>query len=202
MLEESLKPTEGDRKRFWSKVDKSGECWIWTGGKDRKGYGKFSMGSKYKADGSRRNSMMSAHRFAYELVHGPIPAHDSFHGLCVLHSCDNPSCVNPAHLALGTNKDNVHDMDRKGRRINKHSRGGDHPGAILSEQQVREIVAAHRERGISQAQLSRDYGVSTSTINHIFTGRLWAHLGLSKKSQNPGMKVVNAHDLVLMEIEG
>lgn len=200
MPTENFTPTLGDRERFWSKVDKSGECWMWTGGKDRKGYGKFSMGSQFKADGSRRNSMVSAHRFSYELVHGPIPAHDSFHGLCVLHSCDNPGCVKPDHLSLGTNKDNVHDMDRKGRRISKNARGEAHHGAILNELQVREIVAAHRERGISQAQLSKDYGVSTSTINHIFTGRLWAHLGLSNKSQRLGMTVVNAHDLVSMEI--
>lgn len=196
MPTENTVPTIRDRERFWSKVDKSGDCWIWTGGKDRKGYGKFSMGSQFKPDGSRRNSMVSAHRFSYELVHGPIPDHESLHGLCVLHSCDTPGCVNPNHLSLGTNKDNVRDMDRKGRRVNAQANGEGHHNSILTERQVREIVSAHRERGITQLQLSKDYGVSHSTINHIFTGRLWAHLGVSNKSQRLGMTVVNAQDLL------
>ena len=180
--EDNSLANERDQVRFWLKVEKTEDCWLWTGARDRKGYGKFSMGSQYKPDGSRRNSMVSAHRFSYELAYGPIPPHDSFHGLCVLHSCDNPSCVNPAHLSLGTNKDNVHDMDRKGRRRNGQLCGQDHHGAVLTEENVREIVRKHREDGVTQLSLSKEFGVSHSTINHIFTGRLWAHLGLSNKS--------------------
>ncbi|OHS09327.1 hypothetical protein HMPREF3289_01280 [Pseudomonas sp. HMSC75E02] len=168
-------------ERFWSKVDKSGDCWIWTAATDRKGYGKFSVGPARNPDGSRRNSMVGAHRFSYELANGPIPDHASFHGLCVLHQCDNPRCVNPAHLFLGTNEENVKDMDLKGRRITKAKRGSAHAQAVLTEQKVREIHARYRAGGISQAALAAEYGVCLATINHIMTGRLWAHLKLQEQ---------------------
>lgn len=88
-----------------SKVDKSGECWLWTGACDRHGYGKFQVGF-----GGRAQKHYRAHRFGYEALVGPIPE-----GKVVCHSCDNPPCVNPAHLWLGTMKDNTQDMYRKGR---------------------------------------------------------------------------------------
>ncbi len=161
------------------KVDTSGDCWTWLGATDEKGYGRFSIGGSHKADGSRRNSMVAAHRFSYEAHIGPIPRFSGDERICVLHRCDNPACVRPEHLFLGTDRDNVHDMDRKGRRVNGQLRGSRHPGAILTEEQVRTIVDLHRIRGVSQAQLSREFGVCTSTVNHIFTGRLWKHLGLA-----------------------
>lgn len=167
--------------RFWSKVDKSGECWNWTSAKDRKGYGKFSIGSSRKPDGSRRNSMVSAHRYSYEMHFGAIPKGEGFHGVCVLHRCDNPSCVRPEHLFLGTSKDNVHDMDKKGRRVTKAYRGENHANAVLSEESVRTIHARYRQGGITQSALAEKYGVCLATINHIITGRLWSHLGLNSK---------------------
>lgn len=88
--------------RFWAKVDRSGECWLWTASVRRDGYGNFNRGS---GDG-----WVSAHRFSYELHHGPIPAR-----LLVLHSCDNRRCVNPSHLSLGTHRDNTRDAITKGR---------------------------------------------------------------------------------------
>lgn len=169
-------------KRFWDKVKKTDQCWLWLGGKDKKGYGKFSVGPSHKEDGTRRNSMVSAHRFSYELEGGSIPSGPGFHGVCVLHSCDNPSCVRPSHLFLGTNADNVHDMDTKGRRITVAKKGSGHANAVLDEDSVKEIVRKNRYEGISQAQLSRDYGVCASTVNHIFTGRLWGHLGLARSA--------------------
>lgn len=168
--------------RFMGKVAKSDSCWIWTGARDSKGYGRFSVGNSRRPDGRRRNSMVGAHRLSYEFHVGPIPNGPGFHGICVLHRCDNPSCVRPDHLFIGTNADNVRDMDTKGRRVNAQPRGSRHPAAILTEEKVRAIVIAHRERGISQSQLSREYGVSTSTVNHIFTGRLWAHVGLAEEA--------------------
>lgn len=86
--------------RFEQHVDKSGECWIWTGPISPSGYGRASRGTK----------KLRAHRAAYELYVGPITD-----GLHVLHKCDNPACVNPAHLFLGTHLDNMRDMEAKGR---------------------------------------------------------------------------------------
>lgn len=170
--------------RFMRKVDSSGECWTWLGATGEKGYGRFSIGGSHKADGSRRNSMVAAHRFSYAAFVGPIPSGYGYHGTCVLHRCDNPRCVRPEHLFLGTNADNVHDMDRKGRRVNGQLRGSSHHAAVLTEEKVREIVRLHRVHGITQAQLSRDFGVCTSTVNHIFTGRLWRHLGVANSTRN------------------
>jgi HNH endonuclease len=88
------------RERFWTKVIKSENCWEWQGVKNGDGYGQF------KRDGQ----MVPAHRIAFELIHGEIP-----NGLYVLHQCDNPPCVKPSHLYLGTQFDNMRDMFQKGR---------------------------------------------------------------------------------------
>ena len=160
--------------RFWSKVDRSGECWSWLGALDRKGYGRFSVGNSRGPNGTRCNSMVAAHRFSYEQAFG------SAAGLFVLHRCDNPRCVRPEHLFLGTNLDNVRDMDAKGRRVTVVKRGSSHANAVLDEDKVRSIFRQHRVEGVTQAELARRHGVSRGAINHIFTGRLWAHLGLLK----------------------
>ena len=86
---------------FWSKVDRSGECWIWTGDKMPRGYGRVRR---------RDRTYVGAHRVAWEIVKGPIPA-----GLHVCHRCDNPPCVRPDHLFVGTASDNARDRDAKGR---------------------------------------------------------------------------------------
>ena len=91
------------RDRFFTKVQKATSCWIWTGHKLKKGYGLISRGR-------RGESPIQAHRLSYELHIGEIPD-----GMCVLHKCDNPSCVNPEHLFLGTEKDNTLDMLQKER---------------------------------------------------------------------------------------
>ena len=151
-------------ERFWSKVDKSGpdSCWNWTAGVAA-GTGCAS----FWLDGHTRK----ASRVSYELTHGAIPD-----GLCVLHRCDNRVCVNPAHLFLGTFKDNTADMDRKGRRgptkgIPKLG-GEDHPQAKLTAQQVAEI-RAHNTPGQGTAALARQYGVSEGTMSNILHGRTW-----------------------------
>lgn len=94
------RPPSDIETRFWSKVDTSGDCWLWTSTKYPNGRGQFKVANKN----------LKAYRVAYELEYGPIPE-----GLQVLHHCDNPSCVRPAHLFVGTCADNQADMTRKGR---------------------------------------------------------------------------------------
>lgn len=168
-------------ERFFRKVNVAGDCWLWTGAMDHNGSGMFSVGGSRDAHGKRRNSMVLAHRVAYEMHFGPIPAGTGPHGTCVLHSCLRFDCVNPAHLYVGTAHDAVRAMDARGRRVNAPSRGEAHGSARLTEKKVREIVAAFRDGGITQKRLAAIYGVSNATINHIFTGRLWSHLGLINK---------------------
>lgn len=87
--------------RFWQRVERGPNCWLWSGGTNERGYGKIS-------DDNRRPAY--AHRISWEMTNGPIPE-----GLYVCHHCDNPRCVNPSHLFLGTQKDNLRDMSTKGR---------------------------------------------------------------------------------------
>jgi|ERR1041385_1929703 len=98
----AAKPRTPVAVRFWTKVEKTPTCWIWTGAQDRHGYGYFHFG--------KRNEAVKAYRMAYELAVGPIPE-----GMHVLHRCDNPPCVNPAHLFIGTHRDNMQDSWRKDR---------------------------------------------------------------------------------------
>lgn len=92
-------------ERFWRRVRQGSGCWEWQGTRTAQGYGGFRIGG----------TMRKAHRVAWELTHGPIPPGAGPHGTCVLHRCDNPGCVRPDHLFLGTNRDNARDREAKGR---------------------------------------------------------------------------------------
>lgn len=92
--------------RFWSKVDKSTSCWLWTSNRHHNGYGQIAQ----SRNGSAKQRWLWAHRVSWELTHGAIPA-----DLFVLHRCDTPLCVNPDHLFLGTKQDNIDDSVQKGR---------------------------------------------------------------------------------------
>jgi hypothetical protein len=94
--------------RFWEKVDKSGDCWLWTGARDQHGYGSLSVAHEGRE--RRRSVPVKASRVSWQIHNGPIPA-----GMWVLHRCDNPPCVRPDHLFLGTQLDNMRDASAKGR---------------------------------------------------------------------------------------
>ena len=152
---------ESRTKKFWAMVAKRGanECWRWVGAKNHGGYGVFGGGDpKYGCPQVR------AHRQTYEMANGPIPA-----GMLVMHSCDNPSCVNPAHLSIGTQADNMRDMSSKQRR-----HGSKNPRAQLTEAQVREIRLLQEK--VPKSRLALTYGVSDSLISDILARRTWAHL--------------------------
>ena len=137
---------------FWSKVKKTRGCWIWTAGIWRGGYGQARLNGK----------SMGAHRAAWTLAFGPIPA-----GKLVLHRCDNRLCVNPAHLFLGTHKENQEDMTAKGRgRIGR--RNG---RARLTTDQVGAMRQMYRWTSVTQAALAKRFGVSESCVCHIISGR-------------------------------
>lgn len=142
-------------QRFWNKVDRSGgddACWIWTARARFAGYGQIWW----------HGHVERAHRVAYELGRGPIPD-----GLFVLHSCDNPPCCNPAHLFLGTSKDNSDDMIQKGRDL--HFRGEQHGRCKLTDAQVAEIRERYAAGGVTQIQLGAEFGVAHSQISRIVT---------------------------------
>lgn len=155
--------------RFWAKVQKTDGCWSWTGAQFRRGYGAFQLG------GSTRK----AHRIAYELEHGPIPA-----GLYVCHRCDNPSCVRPDHLFLGTAADNNTDRSQKGRTKPGRNTGGYKlvPGANAGERNPRakmtwQSVSDLRHRYASGHELlkdlAREYGIAFSTADKIVCHETW-----------------------------
>ena len=146
--------------RFWQLVDKSAgddACWTWQGNTEDNGYGLFRW--------NRRNH--GAHRIAYMLTHGAMPV-----GLNVCHSCDNPPCVNPAHLFLGTHTDNMADKTAKERM----ARGESHGCAKLTEDDVRAIRSRYQFRKVTYKQLAAEYGVVPYTILEIVQRKSWTHI--------------------------
>lgn len=150
-------------ERFWSKVDKKSdsECWLWIGAKNRRGYGVLGSGRRANA------TTIGAHRISYQIHYGDIP--DDY---VVMHKCDNPSCVNPNHLAAGTNWDNVHDMVKK----NRHPKGKHHGRAILTPEKVKEIKHRYKTEKISYRQLADEYQINHSQIYRIMNGINWSHI--------------------------
>lgn len=140
-------------KRFWAKVRKTTGCWLWTASKYAAGYGMFNL------DGKPEGS----HRIAYRLRKGPIPE-----GMYVLHRCDNRACVRPAHLFLGTAKDNMDDMTRKGRR---YSGDGHHAAKInwVIAQEIRRRVA----NGELQKIVAQQLWVSKGIVSEVVLARTW-----------------------------
>ena len=177
-----IKLTPAQEARFWANVDKNRPipahvntpCWLWVAAKVRSGYGRFWVSGK----------MLRAHRVAWMITQSPIP-----HDICACHRCDNPCCVNPSHLFLGTHADNSADREVKKRSNpprgdNHHSRihperiarGEAQGGAKLTVSKVLDIRARHAAGGITQRQLAILFGVCFQSINLIVHRKIWKHL--------------------------
>lgn len=155
--------------RFWSRVDKTDSCWLWTGTisrcTSRPTYGVIGRGG-------RGGPNSSAHRVSYELHFGPIPD-----GMLVCHTCDNGLCVNPAHLFLGTAKDNMHDMINKGRdRHDSPCRGEQQGSHKLTDAIVQEVRCRYATEHIPHSKLAKEYGVAKSAIGRIIRRQSWRHV--------------------------
>ncbi len=162
-----------DRARFWSHVDKSDECWTWTAGRNRSGYGKFKIGGR----------TLGAHRVAFAWEHGDAA------GLLACHHCDNPACVRPSHMFAGTPDDNMQDKVRKGRQ----SRGASHSQAVcagerrilrgsemsfakLTEAVIPEIRAMHAAGGHTLGEIAARFGISRQTVLNVASRKTWRHV--------------------------
>jgi hypothetical protein len=143
--------------RFWAKVQKRGvdDCWVWTGNlTEKNGYGRLRVSGQ----------MVCAHRVSWELHNGLIPE-----GLLVLHKCDNPPCCNPAHLFLGTHKDNSMDAIAKSR----HAHGERAGTAVLTADQVREIRTLYSTKQANQPELAVMFNQNTGNISRIIRREMW-----------------------------
>jgi hypothetical protein len=150
-------------ERFWDKVLIGDGCWEWTGYR-RGGYGHIN-------EGGWPCKTLRASRVMWELMRGPIPA-----GMCVCHNCpggDNPGCVRPEHMFLGTHKDNMQDMFKKGMRV--AAVGESCATAKLSSQQVRVLRRAH-QMGVSCLFMSKLFKVSHTTVNSAVHRKTWKHI--------------------------
>ena len=135
-------------------------CWLWTAAIRTDGYGIMNVHGKCTA----------AHRVSYRLHNGLIPKGEGPHGTCVLHHCDNPICVNPDHLFLGRNKDNVDDRERKGRNIT--FQGEQHWKARLTASDVRAIRNDFR----TCIEVGKDYGIQFAQVSAIRRRTAWSHI--------------------------
>ncbi len=148
--------------RFWAKVDKRepDECWPWKAGKNNQGYGRYRVST---------SKLVIASRFALSLALGRelVRTEDA------CHRCDNPSCVNPAHLFLGSRLDNIRDMLNKGR--NAQPKGERHNKARLTDASVLEMRRLYAE-GVSGPRLAVLFGVAQTTANRVVSRQLWRHI--------------------------
>jgi len=144
--------------RFWPKVQRGDGCWLWMGYRQKSGHGRIGVAG---------NRVESTSRVAWQLTYGPIPE-----GMEVCHKCDNPPCVRPDHLFVGTHADNMADCVAKGR----HSAtDGRHHNARLNADSVREIRRL-RAAGVSGKEVATLFGVAETTVSQVFHRHLWPHI--------------------------
>lgn len=161
-----VRPQDTPINRFLSKINKNGaihpynpelgHCWEWQASRSKKGYGHFYF----------EGVCWQTHRLSWVFTNGNIP-----NGLFVLHSCDNPACVRPDHLFLGTNDDNMKDMVSKGR--SGSYRGEESSNVKLTQQQVDEIRKRYAKGDIYQRDLGAEYGINQSHVSKIIRGDIW-----------------------------
>lgn len=144
-----------ERDEFWNHVDRSGECWEWTAGRQR-GYGALKVGKRH----------YRAHRLSYEMHHGVDPG-----DLKVCHKCDNPACVRPEHLFLGTQADNMADKVAKGRTSRAGVRGEAHPMVRFSDADVAEMRSLWFDGRVTQTEIARRFDCKVGTVNKIIHHR-------------------------------
>jgi DNA-binding CsgD family transcriptional regulator len=147
--------------RFWPKVDRGAPdtCWNWQGAKNPEGYGHFRLGGK----------VMLAHRFSILADGSPLTADK-----LVLHCCDNPSCVNPRHLRVGTHRENMAERNMKGRARGGSLTGSRHPGAKLTGAQVAEIRALAAGKVMSQRLIGERFGISQPHVSALLNYKSWS----------------------------
>jgi hypothetical protein len=159
-------------ERFLKKVDKSGECWNWTAGTNTYGYGQINI----------NKVPVKAHRLSYVLHHPlTIDLLEGHREIFVCHRCDNPLCVNPAHLFLGSYLDNIKDMVQKKRHYTgqpeyEGRKGETNVSSKLTDDIVREIRTRYANGDISQTQLSVEYNVTNANICSIVNRKTWKHI--------------------------
>jgi hypothetical protein len=140
--------------RFWSYVEVGGtdDCWEWQASRNNHGYGQLSK--------AKNKSPYKTHRLSWEIHNGEIPT-----GMSVCHKCDNPPCVNPKHLFLGTHYENMQDAKHKGRMANNGSAPGEaNPAAKLTPAEVSEIRTSYTEGEMPQSYLAKKYGICDDSI--------------------------------------
>lgn len=167
---------ESTQARFWQKVDQSAgqdACWLWTTAHTHVGYGRFAL---------THQRTVYAHRLAYFLTYGEIPTDK-----IVCHRCDNPTCCNPAHLFVGTHKENVQDMIDKGRKPrgenhwtfrspNSVARGERQGSAKLSEEQVISLRTRYEAHDCERKELAAEFHIDVTHLWRIAKGRNWQHI--------------------------